>query len=103
MVDLDGTSAYSKIIALNTENAENSIGQIYPNPSNGEAKVSISTKESGDWTVKTFDITGKLISKETINLQKGVNNVELKNLGTGLNYIQMTDGKTTEVRKALKQ
>jgi hypothetical protein len=103
MVDLDGTFAYSKIIALNAENSENSIGQIYPNPSNGEAKVSITTSESGNWTMKTFDITGKLLSKETISLQKGVNEVELKKLYTGMNYIQVSDGKTTEVRKVLKQ
>jgi hypothetical protein len=103
MVDLDGSSAYSKIIALNTENSENTIGQIYPNPSYGEAKVRVNAIEAGDWTVKSFDISGKLTSKETIKLLKGVNEVELKKLGNGMNYIQISDGKTTEVRKVIKQ
>jgi Secretion system C-terminal sorting domain len=103
MVDLDGTSAYSKIIVLKTENIDKSIGQIYPNPSYKEAKVSITTSESGNWSLKTFDNTGKLINKENIILQKGVNNVELKKLNSGMNYIKVSDGKTTEVRKVLKQ
>jgi hypothetical protein len=103
MVDLDGSSAYSKIIFLNTETDKNSIGQIYPNPTTGEAKVSVNTNTAGNWTVKLFDITGKLINSVNINLQKGVNEVELKKLGNGINYIQMSDGKTTEVRKVIKQ
>jgi hypothetical protein len=49
--------------------------------------MNINATESVNWTIKTFDITGKLITKDNINLQKGVNNVELKKLNTGMNYI----------------
>jgi PKD repeat protein len=103
IVDLDGESDFSKVIAIQNAEKVNTIGQLYPNPSINDAKINLNAKESGSWTVKTFDSQGKLLGIQTQYLQKGINLIEVKQLIHGMNYIQFSDGIITEIRKIIKQ
>jgi Secretion system C-terminal sorting domain len=103
MIDLDGSSAFSKIIIIEGKNIKNSIGQFYPNPSTGQAKVDVNATESGIWSIKTFDLQGRLLNTQSQFLQKGSNIIQVESLTKGINYIQISEGQKTEIRKIIYQ
>jgi hypothetical protein len=104
MVDLDGTSAYSKVIALAIEKAKAMVGQFYPNPAFGnEASININSTEAQNWTITSYDISGKFLTTETKFLNKGENKVRI-NLGKSQNMqlFRFENGTETQYRKVIK-
>lgn len=102
MLDFDGTSNLSKIIAIENSIDRSNIGQLYPNPSLGKSSVDIIADKVGNWQISTFDLSGKLINSETKFLQKGTNTVNFERLAFGVNYVKFDNGKSIEIRKVLK-
>lgn len=54
--------------------------QLYPNPSNGNAKLGFSLDKTGDVTISISDILGKTISLEQLYLQKGFHTIGIKSI-----------------------
>ena len=105
MVDIDGSFTYSKIVNIENSFEETVVGNIYPNPAlNNEVFIDIQAIEAGNWSMKSYDITGKLLNTETKYLQKGINKVkvDLGNGGFGNRYIQIEGRGVLEVRKVVK-
>lgn len=102
MIDLDGKYSYSKIIYIENNFEKSFISQFYPNPSLGKSSIEIITKESGNWSIATFDLTGKLINTETKFLQKGMNKITIDKMFHGVNFVRFENGKISEIRKVIK-
>ena len=78
MVDADGTLAYSKSIFILAENEKSLIGEFYPNPRMEEsANIIINSTASTNWTITSFDLSGKVLYHENKTLNKGENKVKV--------------------------
>ena len=64
---------------------------MYPNPSKGYIKSLLLSTIATKATVSVFDITGKVVYKSTIELNKGKNEFELNlNLKPGVMFMKVT-------------
>ncbi len=107
MIDTDGTFAYSRIISIGGQSGENEekpvISSIYPNPALATAFVDIYLPESGSWAISVCNAAGKTLYTETKVLQKGMNKVPVNTPAMGLHLIRLQNGKTSQVRKLLRE
>jgi hypothetical protein len=87
MIDADGKFTYSKVIVFRINPIENSF-TIYPNPARTEVFVSLMTDKNQSLRVKVLDISGKIVSEQRKEIQKGTNvfPVNISNLKAG-NYL----------------
>lgn len=77
MVDLDGTTEYSKLIFIDNKDKVSTVGEFYPNPVSGlEASINILSDNTKLWTITAYDMTGRVINTETRQLQKGENKLK---------------------------
>ena len=76
MVDLDGTYEYSEIVQI--KRTGKSAIKIYPNPFTQNISIQLSALESGTAQFAIFDITGKQMMTQEIEIQSGVSNIDLK-------------------------
>ncbi|TPE45516.1 IPT/TIG domain-containing protein [Pontibacter mangrovi] len=77
-VDLDGTTDYSKVIAINVKALE--LVQkllVAPNPINFNSKVYITAEVSGKATLTLHSITGQRVYRASLELEEGENEVQL--------------------------
>lgn len=70
--------------------------QILPNPNNGQFILELKDLLIGEWQLEVFDVTGKLIKSENVQLQGSVEriSIDLMNTVDGLYLLRMmnTDG-----------
>ncbi len=78
MIDLDGTIEYSKVIFVETNNELSKVGDFYPNPSlTNEVAINITNANASNWTITSYDLSGRLIKTESRFLDKGENKVRI--------------------------
>jgi hypothetical protein len=67
---------------------------IYPNPSDGNFNVTFTLEKAGNIAFKLYDLTGRLVFKDSRTLQKGRNTVRLsvKNAVPGIYILKVADG-----------
>lgn len=76
--DLDGTTSYSGIIAIRSEQLNvNSIALNSSNPTSGELNVSVVSAMEGNGNFEIIDISGRIIFNKNIFLNTGINSVML--------------------------
>ncbi|WP_276498447.1 IPT/TIG domain-containing protein [Pontibacter litorisediminis] len=77
-VDLDGTTDYSKVVAVNVKTRE-LVQQLLvaPNPINYNSKLFVTAEVSGKANVVLYNMTGKKVYSKVIELQEGPNEVQL--------------------------
>ncbi|MDR9486878.1 T9SS-dependent choice-of-anchor J family protein [Salibacter sp.] len=90
------TNGPSSVEKLETSNSFN----LYPNPTNGNAKLSIVASESDEFNVTVYDVTGKqVMNMPRVAVQQGNNLVQLQtaDLNSGMYYVSITsnDGART--------
>ncbi len=98
-VDFDAYVDMSAVVRVERERVSGEVN-VYPNPTKGMTNVDFELAQSETVIVTLTDITGKVISYETISAERGANNhqVEMANLSDGIYFISMETslGKTTE-------
>ncbi|MCE2496885.1 MAG: T9SS type A sorting domain-containing protein [Flavobacteriales bacterium] len=74
---------------------------VYPNPSNGDIKVSFEVAQEADMNLYVFDQAGKRVFSKCLKNVKGSQTIEVDhtNEPAGVYYINLTDGKTSSTRK----
>jgi hypothetical protein len=90
-VDFDGAKELHPVVSVVLK--EEGSFNIFPNPAS--EKILINGLSAGDWNVKLFDLTGRLIDHYIINNEKGQIEVTLKNIqftGNLLLYIEPVNG-----------
>lgn len=76
-LDFDNTIAYSNTISGELKSTEFDVFNITPNPTNINPLANIFATKDGVMSLKIFDILGKQIKDEAINLNKGTNKIEI--------------------------
>jgi hypothetical protein len=72
MIDADDKFSYSKVVVFKTNPVQNSF-TIYPNPARTEVFVSLLTDRNQSLHVKILDASGRIISEQQKEIQKGTN------------------------------
>jgi uncharacterized repeat protein (TIGR01451 family) len=83
IVDIDGKSGFSKIIALRLDGSVvvNNLS-VYPNPFTSDIKLRINGTKEENLTVRISSMSGQVVVKRSVSIQPGENIVVLKDLGT---------------------
>jgi hypothetical protein len=98
MIDIDGAYKYSKIVEVTFGSIENvSNFQIYPNPNNGSFIVIAKGIGIKKVPTKIYDGIGKLVNQ--FNISEGENPMDLKQLATGVYYLNIENATENEIHK----
>ena len=89
----------SNLKIANNQIAASSL-MIYPNPSHGNAKMSINLPTTTNVTISVYDINGYMIFSQEKRQVKGIENFEIKDLIKGVYIIRLT-GNNINVTKQL--
>ena len=70
-VDESGNETYSNTVELGPDPSELgfTLGQSYPNPSQGVTEVSFTLPEASQITLRVMDVTGKVVNSDVSNVQ----------------------------------
>lgn len=106
-MDVDGKTAFFAPRAITFEGrATESSLTVYPNPYTADLRVSLSSAMSGNATARITDMTGRVISQQTLSLTVGSNDLPIENMNglkTGLYLLHVTlpsgENKTLKVVK----
>lgn len=101
-VDLDGKKEVSDIIAIHEEKVDNfDVLSAYPNPTNGEIKLTFSSIHEDPITLLVLDASGKVLHQKSIIAAKGINTLplDIRELKNGLYVIQLLNDQTQEKRQ----
>lgn len=97
LIDADGKYSYSRILVFKLNSAQNTF-MIYPNPAKAEVFVSLAAADNGKAQIKIIDASGKLVSVQQKEIQKGNNvfPVTTSKLKAGSYILELMNG--VEVR-----
>lgn len=89
-IDKDGKFSYSSMILLNRKVSEITLSNIYPNPTNRELNLVITSHKSEKVMIVITDLTGKIIMQRSIQLAIGDNKqmMNIQNLSAGTYLIK---------------
>jgi Secretion system C-terminal sorting domain len=105
MMDYDGKTDYSNIVFLKSNFETSTVGNIYPNPTtDGKISIEINSKNNKNWSINSFDIQGKQLSNEIIQLNKGLNilNLKINSNKSGLIIYKFQNEEGAQLKKVLK-
>ena len=80
MIDVDGKSSYSKIIAVRKNTNATPSMSIYPNPVTKNPVLNIKSTEVGEATVSVLTMQGSILSNENVKLRAGDNTTVLQSV-----------------------
>ncbi|MBT0607376.1 T9SS type A sorting domain-containing protein [Aequorivita echinoideorum] len=60
-----------EVLSVADFDGQGSIGGVYPNPSNGNFQIPINSKYGGEGTLTLYDIAGKKLDSQAIDLLAG--------------------------------
>jgi uncharacterized repeat protein (TIGR01451 family) len=106
IVDIDGKSGYSKIIALRLDGsvAINNLS-VYPNPFTNNIKLRINGTKEESLIVRISSMSGQMVVKRSINIQPGENIVvlqDLESLTQGAHLLEIITSDGTITQKIMK-
>ncbi|MDP2385538.1 MAG: GEVED domain-containing protein [Bacteroidota bacterium] len=78
-IDKDGSSMYTKIIAIENKQKVQSVVKIFPNPATSEVNISMEIPFDTDLIIEIKDILGRTISSKTVKVEQGIQTI---NYGT---------------------
>jgi len=87
----------------NIPNMSSSDFELYPNPAYSEVNVVYKSNTDSKITIELLDYKGKVVSKYTTNVFKGINNsiIDINNISRGLYMVKLKDNKTGTITKQL--
>ncbi|MES2560605.1 MAG: LamG-like jellyroll fold domain-containing protein [Bacteroidota bacterium] len=106
MVDLDGTTEYSKVVSVSVGDEIAVTGlQVYPNPFTKEVSLVFESTSDANMQVEIKDITGKLLGTFNLNAKAGKNTIpveNISNLPSGFYFMTVNLDNTTQTIKLIK-
>jgi hypothetical protein len=99
---IDADFVYSEDCTLGVSSQEDSAFSIHPNPAKNELFLS-SQNPSENLKIKIFNIEGKLLSSQTLALEKQTS-IDVSNLSSGMYFLNIEDENgNTAVKKFIKE
>jgi hypothetical protein len=95
-VDLDGTATYSPVRTVQFSATAKAGASLYPNPSQGQIVLDLSTLAEGNYSVQVLDLTGRVLRIQQSTAK--VSTLDLSGLPQGA-YLVLVQG--SGVRQAL--
>jgi hypothetical protein len=91
------------LVESNIPNMSSSDFELYPNPAYSEVNVVYKSSTDSKITIELLDYKGKVVSKYTTNVFKGINNsiIDINNISRGLYMVKLKDNKTGTITKQL--
>lgn len=104
IVDRDGSYSYSSIVLITVPDILITIINIFPNPTRGEATVSISSPKEQKIQWQLVDQAGRVINNQSTVVRKGSNNipVSLQSLPSGTYFIKVNGPFVSTIQKLQK-
>lgn len=90
-------------IGIHENNANTTVVEVYPNPTNNSANIYIKLKNSKDVTISMYNSTGQLISSVAKNLPMGVTimDLDVDNLAPGIYFVNVIEGSSLVSKKLI--
>jgi len=95
IVDKDGATSFSNVIAINPINSLSI--SIYPNPAHNNLSLHLQNNKAETVTVKVKDMLGRVVVQQTSSLGLGINSlsINVSYLSKG-NYLVVVDGDSSQ-------
>ncbi len=93
MIDIDGSSRYSKIVAVRLNN-NFSNALVYPNPTRGQLNVKLTTAITSDTKLIITDVAGRVVKEQQVKKGQLTLDLDVKALPQGRYFIRINDGQT---------
>ena len=91
LIDVDGKVSYSNIVLLIQKTAHFDVVYLYPNVVNNQISVlKINTAKKENITVSVSDFTGRVVQKQSISLQIGLNQIPVQTTGLSAGIFNVT-------------
>ncbi len=87
-------------VGINKNKALAADVNVYPNPSNGQFNVAISSNEVDNYTITVLDMMGRVINSYE-NLPNGEFNIDLSNEANGFYFIKVQSGDSVATQKVI--
>lgn len=103
LVDMDGSSRYSKVIAIKPDGKSVTLQTVYPDPFRDRLELAITMEQAGTVSIQLYDVNGNLVRRKTEKTVKGLNIIrltDLANLPAG-NYFITVKGPGTILQAKL--
>ena len=105
-VDFDGTTTYTDMVAIMSEQARTfEVIEVSPNPFISTFTVGLMVPTQETIRIELTDALGKLISMQELNPDLGMNNLELSEseLKAGIYFVRITQGNVSKNIRVVKQ
>lgn len=96
---------FDPTLSINENSAFATVGNVYPNPTSGEATINYSLVNAAKVDVKVVDITGKTIYSSTVAQNAGANKVtfDATAFTSGVYYVTVATEGSTVTKKLIKK
>jgi len=98
-VDFNGESSFSQILSISF--SVTNTFMLYPNPTNSDVNLTLSTEEKESVLIEVFDVVGQLVFVQNQNLSIGANSVPLSTafFNEGLYFCKFTLSNGKQIKK----
>jgi hypothetical protein len=102
IADIDGRSAYSNVIRINTPLNAVVISRIFPNPAKDDFSIELVAEKRATLNIDVYDLNGKKVKQFQLNAQAGLNikKLPIGNLSAGNYIVQVKDTEGNVLEKA---
>lgn len=101
MIDIDGSSEYSKVVYVNSKKGAGIVTKLFPNPFTSEVQLigATSADLNTPGTIKVFNMSGQMINFRVV----GANAISIDpNASKGLYIIKFNNGSSQQTLKLMK-
>jgi hypothetical protein len=105
MVDLDGLTKYSRVVAVSSENNGAQV-LVFSNPFKDRIRVQVLVAEAGKLTLTLTDILGRARLQQVLHAQPGTNQIDLQPsnaLSSGLYLLSIKSNTISQTIKLIKE
>ncbi|WP_262922856.1 T9SS type A sorting domain-containing protein [Hymenobacter aerilatus] len=92
-VDMDGTDAYSPVRAIQFDAAQEATVSVYPNPTQTQATLELTSLPAGSYQVRILDLTGRVLREQTLAGQQ-LHQLSVAELPMGTYLVQVRGANT---------
>ena len=81
LISVNGEISYSNILSFRSASSTNSSFKVYPTAIQTTATVNVKAAKSGIAVLELVDYSGKIVKKQQVAVEQGINNIAVNGLG----------------------
>lgn len=81
LIDIDGQFKYSIVLVIKRADKSMVINKVMPNPFNDKFEIELQSENSQISTLNVYNLEGRVVKTQQVKTNKGVNRIQLNNLG----------------------